>query len=69
VTRYEVGGVWADVFPGGCVTYRPDADANASDVLLDQAKRAVTYRSRDDLREALRLRSDGRLRLDPPPAG
>jgi hypothetical protein len=33
--------------------------------LLDQAERAVTFRTRDDLREALRRRSNGRLQLDP----
>ncbi len=54
-----------DVFPGGCVTYRPGPDDGASAALLDQAKRAVTYRTRDDLREALRRRSGGRLALDP----
>jgi hypothetical protein len=53
-----------DVFPGGCVTYRPEADG-ASAVLLDQAQRAVTYRTRDDLRQALRRHSGGRLDLDP----
>jgi tRNA A-37 threonylcarbamoyl transferase component Bud32/membrane-associated phospholipid phosphatase len=52
-----------DVFPGGCVTYRPEADG-ASAVLLDQAQRAVTYRTRDDLRQALRRHSGGRLDLD-----
>jgi tRNA A-37 threonylcarbamoyl transferase component Bud32 len=54
-----------DVFPGGCVTYRPDPDAAASVPLLDQAQRAVTYRTRDDLGDALRRRSGGRLQLDP----
>ena len=54
-----------DSFPGGCVTYRPDPDAGASAALLDQARRAVTYWTREDLREALRRRSGGRLQLDP----
>jgi tRNA A-37 threonylcarbamoyl transferase component Bud32 len=54
-----------DVFPGGCVTYQPDPDIGPSDPLLDQAQRAVTYRTRDDLRQALRRRSGGRLQLDP----
>jgi hypothetical protein len=52
-----------DVFPGGCVTYQPDANTGAE--LLDQATRAVTFRTRDDLRQALRRRSNGRLQLDP----
>jgi hypothetical protein len=54
-----------DVFPGGCITYQPDPDAGASVALLDQAQRAVTLRTRDDLRDALRRRSGGRLQLDP----
>jgi hypothetical protein len=54
-----------DVFPGGCVTYQPEPDLEPSAALLDQAQRAVTYRTRADLREALRRHSDGRLQLDP----
>jgi tRNA A-37 threonylcarbamoyl transferase component Bud32/membrane-associated phospholipid phosphatase len=70
VRRFQVDGPAStpqlvDVFPGGCVTYRPEPDVGPSAPLLDQAERAVTYRSRDDLREALRRRSGGRLQLDP----
>jgi tRNA A-37 threonylcarbamoyl transferase component Bud32 len=54
-----------DIFPGGCVAYQQEPDAGASAGLLDQAQRAVTYRSRDDLRQALQRRSDGRLQLYP----
>ena len=54
-----------DVFPGGCVTYQPELGIGPSAPLLDQAQRAVTYRTRDDLRQALRRRSGGRLQLDP----
>jgi len=54
-----------DVFPGGCVTYRPEPGIGPSAPLLDQAQRAVTFRTRDDLRDALRHRSGGRLELDP----
>jgi tRNA A-37 threonylcarbamoyl transferase component Bud32 len=54
-----------DVFPGGCVTYRPEPDIGPSAPLLDQAQRAVTFRTRDELRDALRRRSGGRLHLDP----
>jgi hypothetical protein len=32
--------------------------------LLDQAERAVVFRTRDELREALRRQSAGRLELD-----
>jgi tRNA A-37 threonylcarbamoyl transferase component Bud32/membrane-associated phospholipid phosphatase len=70
VRRHRLPGssgapVAVDVFPGGCVTYAPDADAGASDALMDQAERALAFPTRDELREALRRRSDGRLELDP----
>jgi hypothetical protein len=55
----------ADVFRGGCVTYRAEA-GSASARLLDQAQRAVSFRARDDLRQALQRRSGGRLDLYPP---
>jgi hypothetical protein len=56
---------WVDVFAGGCVTYQPGPDLGPSAPLLDQAQQAVSYRTRDDLRQALRRHSDGRLQLDP----
>jgi tRNA A-37 threonylcarbamoyl transferase component Bud32/membrane-associated phospholipid phosphatase len=70
VRRFQIEGARGapaaiDVFPGGCVTYRPDPDDGGSVGLLEQARRAVTYRTRDDLREAVRRRSGGRLDLDP----
>jgi hypothetical protein len=57
--------VVADVFLGGCVTYRPPPGTDASARLLDQAERAVVFRTRDELRQALRRRSNSRLELDP----
>jgi hypothetical protein len=71
VRRFQIEGPAStpgvvDVFPGGCVTYRPDPEGSASVGLLDQAQRAVAYRTRDDLRAALQQRSGGRLHLDPP---
>ena len=70
VRRFQTDGsrgapAAADVFPGGCVTYRPGPSTGGSAALLDQAERAVVFRTRDDLREALRRRSGGRLELDP----
>ncbi len=70
VRRFQLDGPastpeMVDVFPGGCVTYQQEPGAGASAALLHQAQRAVTYRTRDDLREALRRRSGGRLQLDP----
>jgi tRNA A-37 threonylcarbamoyl transferase component Bud32 len=54
-----------DVFPGGCVTYRPEPGVGPSAPRLDQAQRAITFRTRDALSEVLRRRSGGRLHLDP----
>jgi hypothetical protein len=56
-----------DVFPGGCLTYRPESGIGPTDPLLDQAQKAIAFRTRDELSEALRRRSDGRLELDPEP--
>ena len=69
VRRFQIEGPASppqvvDVFPDGCVTYQPEVGIGPSAPLLDQAQRAVTYRTRDDLREALRRRSGGRLELD-----
>jgi hypothetical protein len=58
-----------DVFPGACLIYQPGPGIGPSDPLLDQAQRAVVFRTRDELREALRHRSGGRLRLDPEGGG
>jgi tRNA A-37 threonylcarbamoyl transferase component Bud32/membrane-associated phospholipid phosphatase len=70
VRRFQIEGSGStpevvDVFPGGCVSIRPEAGIGPAAPLMDQAERAVTYRTRDDLREALRRRSGGRLQLDP----
>ena len=53
-----------DVFAGGCLIYQPEPGIGPSDPLLDQAQRAVGFRTRDELRDALRRRSGGRLHLD-----
>ena len=68
VRRFQVQGARGtpavvDIFPGGCVTYQLGTGTAAK--LLDKAERAVTFRTRDDLRQALRRRSNGRLELDP----
>jgi tRNA A-37 threonylcarbamoyl transferase component Bud32 len=70
VRRFQTQGAAStpqvvDVFPGGCVTYRPEPGIGPSAPLLDQAQHAVTFRTRDELRDALRRRSGGRLQLDP----
>jgi tRNA A-37 threonylcarbamoyl transferase component Bud32 len=68
VRRFQVEGArgtpeTVDVFPGGCVAYQSGASTAAG--RMDQAERAVSFRTRDELREALRRRSNGRLELDP----
>jgi tRNA A-37 threonylcarbamoyl transferase component Bud32 len=68
VRRFQIEGARGapeavDVFPGGCVTYQPGAGTAAE--LLDQVERAVSFRTRDELRQALRHHSNGRLQLDP----
>jgi hypothetical protein len=70
VRRFQTGGpgglpAAADLFPGGCLTYQLDPYSSAPAALLDEVERAVTYRTRDDLRAALLRRSGGRLHLDP----
>jgi hypothetical protein len=70
VRRFQVEGARGtpevvDIFPGGCVTYRPEPGTSTATKLLDQAQRAVTFRTRDELREALKRHSNGRLQLDP----
>ena len=70
VTRFNLEGPpgtseVADVFRGGCITYRAEA-GSASARLLDQAQRAVSFQTRDNLRRALQRRSGGRLDLYPP---
>jgi tRNA A-37 threonylcarbamoyl transferase component Bud32 len=58
-----------DVFPGGCLVYQPEPGIGPSAPLLDQSQRAVAFRTRDELRDALRDRSGGRLQLDPERGG
>jgi hypothetical protein len=70
VRRFQLDGPAStpevvDVFPGGCVTYQQEPGAGTSAALLDQAQYAVTFRTRDDLREVLRRHSGDRLDLDP----
>jgi hypothetical protein len=70
VTRFHLEGPSstseaADVFRGGCITYRAQA-GSASARLLDQAQRAISFQTRDDLSQALQRRSGGHLDLYPP---
>jgi hypothetical protein len=61
----EYSATRAYVFPGGCITQRFSA-AGPNDLRMsDTASTEVGFITREQLREALRARSDGRLQLDP----
>jgi hypothetical protein len=69
--RTDQGGsdlvaTWYTVFPGDCVTaefYSTEADAAST----KEARSMVDFTTRQALQQELERRSDGRLRLDPPP--
>jgi hypothetical protein len=72
--RYERTGqggadlvaTWYTVFPGGCVTaefHSTEADA----AFTNEARSMVDFTTRQALQQELERRTDGRLRLDPPP--
>jgi hypothetical protein len=64
--RFEV--IHFDRFPGGCVTARAAMPAANRAEITSQLATIVHYTTRQALQQALDQRSDGRLRLDPPPA-
>jgi len=51
-------------FPGGCITTRSTAPAEQQH-LASQTSSAIGFTTRQELRQALEERSDGRLQLDP----
>jgi tRNA A-37 threonylcarbamoyl transferase component Bud32 len=55
----------AYVFPGGCITARISAPATSGQQLTTQTSSAIGFTTRQELRQALSQRSDGRLQLDP----
>jgi hypothetical protein len=52
-------------FPGGCVAQRVIVPAAGGQQLASQTSSAIGFTTRQELRQALDERSDGRLRLDP----
>jgi tRNA A-37 threonylcarbamoyl transferase component Bud32 len=54
-----------DVFAGGCVTARLTAPAESRALVAGEAPLILGYVTRTELRDALAVRSDGRLQLDP----
>jgi membrane-associated phospholipid phosphatase/tRNA A-37 threonylcarbamoyl transferase component Bud32 len=59
------GATWYDRFPGGCVTYRLRSAKDIEGWFAAELPTLLGYATRDELREALDQRSDGRLWLDP----
>src|SRR6266498_3979166 len=59
------GATWYHRFPGGCVTYRLHSTRDLEGSFAIELPGLLGFVTRDALREALRQRSDGRLRLDP----
>jgi hypothetical protein len=56
---------WWDRFPGGCVTYRLHSTADVDGRFTAELPALLRFASREELRQTLRQRSDGRLQLDP----
>ena len=75
VRRYQRAGpgtgefraTWYDLFPGGCLTYQLHSTSDAEGSFTADLPALIGFATRDALRQALRQRSDGRLRLDPWP--
>jgi hypothetical protein len=74
--RYERTGrggsepavTWHTVFPGGCVTAQLHSTEGEGDAAMaDEARSMIDFTTRQALQQELERRSDGRLRLDPPP--
>jgi tRNA A-37 threonylcarbamoyl transferase component Bud32 len=61
----EFSATRAYVFPGGCITERFTAPAASGQQLTGETSSAIGLTTREELRQALRQRSDGRLELDP----
>jgi hypothetical protein len=55
----------AHVFPGGCVTQRLTVPAATGQRLTAETSSAIGFTTRQELRQELAERSDGRLELDP----
>jgi membrane-associated phospholipid phosphatase len=55
---------WWDRFPGGCVTYRLHSTADVDGRFTAELPALLRFASREELRQALSQRSDGRLQLD-----
>jgi hypothetical protein len=73
VRRYQRAGprtgefraTWYDVFQGGCLTYQLRSTSDVEGSFTAELPALLGFATRDALRQALRRRSNGRLRLDP----
>jgi membrane-associated phospholipid phosphatase/tRNA A-37 threonylcarbamoyl transferase component Bud32 len=61
----EFSATWYDRFPGGCVTYRLHSTDDLEGHFANEAPSLLGFTTREQLRQALSQRSDGRLQLDP----
>jgi tRNA A-37 threonylcarbamoyl transferase component Bud32 len=52
-------------FPGGCIAERFTAAAASGQQLIGETSSAIGFTTREELRQALTRRSEGRLQLDP----
>ncbi|HET6750591.1 MAG TPA: hypothetical protein VFL71_15160, partial [Actinomycetes bacterium] len=64
-TGGEFSATWFDQFPGGCVTTRLHLTSDPNGEFAAQAPQVLGFTTRQELRQALERRSDGRLQLDP----
>jgi hypothetical protein len=60
---------WYDRFPGGCVTHRLDSTTDIEGNFAVEAPLVLRFATRQQLRQALNERSNGRLHLDPATTG
>jgi tRNA A-37 threonylcarbamoyl transferase component Bud32/membrane-associated phospholipid phosphatase len=73
IRRYQRAGprtgefmaTWYDLFPGGCLTYQLHSTSDVKGSFTAELPALLSFATRDALRQALRQRSNGRLRLDP----
>ena len=61
----EFRATWYDLFPGGCLTYQLHSTSDVKGSFTADLPALLGFATRDALRQALRQRSGGRLRLDP----
>jgi hypothetical protein len=61
----EFRATWYDLFQGGCLTYQLHSTSDIQGSSTAELPALLGFATHDALRQALRRRSDGRLRLDP----